>query len=238
MVRAILEGRKTQTRRIIKLPNNAEGVNYYKPPSGKSQNGWADPGVNYWTPDPEESHPNFPYNEPWPESNHIDPCPFGQIGGKLWVRETFGVGTRPHPFEGFVDGLEYKADEGWIDEKEDLPLWFPDDVPDDFYADYNKNGWTASIHMPRWASRITLKITNIRVERLQDISEDDCKAEGVTPNSVLTKDKNPFKNDITRLGPLFEGSYRGAFISLWNSINTKRDWDSNPWVWALEFEQC
>ena len=89
--------------------------------------------------------------------------------------------------------------------------------------------WLPSIHMPRWASRITLEITNIRVERLQDITQEDAKAEGVDPWFPKTESlKDLFTN----------GSYRNGFHELWDSINAKtHPWDSNPWVWVIEFRK-
>jgi hypothetical protein len=84
--------------------------------------------------------------------------------------------------------------------------------------------WRPSIHMPRWASRITLRITDIRVERLQDISEDDAKAEGVGY-------KNPGYLPGTK------GNWIGSFAYLWNKINGPGAWEANPWVWVVAFER-
>lgn len=87
--------------------------------------------------------------------------------------------------------------------------------------------WSPSIHMPRWASRIDLEITRVRVERLQDISESDARAEGVDLNDWYTESPDPNKSP-----------YRYAFAQLWDSINAKKHpWSSNPWVWVIEFRK-
>jgi hypothetical protein len=160
MVQAILEGRKTMTRRVVKP----------QPPSGE---GIA--GVRF---------------------------PFGQIGEILWVRETWAPA---------LDTIAYKADYS------EFLLNKPE----------NKGIWKASIFMRKDACRIKLRITNIRVERLNDISEEDAKREGVTLRGNIIKENNP---DFTH-------AYRFAFCLLWESINGKRSWDQNPWVWVIEFER-
>jgi hypothetical protein len=131
-------------------------------------------------------------------------CPYGTIGDRLWVKETHHVRDA-----GYVDGtgrdIVYKADD------EDFPY-----------------GWTPSIHMPRWASRITLEITDIRVERLQDISEEDAKAEGVGAHGGWNADETEYGVNA-----------RGPFSRLWDSINAKSyPWASNPWVWVIEFRRA
>jgi len=137
----------------------------------------------------------------------IDTCPYGQPGDRLWVRESWyqrGRWKKIIPPEGVFEG-----DTEW---------------DGDFAADYPthgeiKEGWRKrpSIHMPRWASRITLEITAVRVERLQSISTDDAIAEGIDHKSM---------ND-----PRIE--YRW----LWESINGPGSWDKNPWVWVVEFKR-
>jgi len=113
-------------------------------------------------------------------------CPFGQVGDRLWVRETFA----PCDFGDYM----YRADYGQLS---DVAI-----------------KWKPSIHMPRMASRITLEITGVRVERLQDISEEDAITEGI-----------PYQ------GNQFDTI--GAFSDLWNSVYS--NWDANPWVWVVEF---
>lgn len=122
-------------------------------------------------------------------------CPYGQPGDRLWVRETWCyVGeVVPEPIE-----CIYKATD---------PDW--------------QGGWTPSIFMPRWASRITLEVVSVRVERVQNISEEDAKAEGVIPLEPRT------------------GLYRCEFERVWDSINARRgySWDSNPFVWCVSFRR-
>jgi len=142
----------------------------------------------------------------------VTPCPYGVPGDRLWVRETFVQG---HP-----------SDAGEV--RYDLPLryWYRADGDLDMWAGEDGHAgdvpWRPSIHMPRAASRITLEITDVRVERLQAISEEDALAEGV-----------PFvQNDP------FERTARREFQDLWDSLNAKRaPWASNPWVWCLTFKR-
>jgi hypothetical protein len=144
---------------------------------------------------------------------HYMPCPYGKPGDRLWVRETFGHGCElcgvrfplaPH--------LKYKADG-------------------------NKCGcsvaWRPSIHMPRWASRLTLEVTAVRVERVADISEADARAEGITDGGCLTCGKNePCGCDDPK------PDARDSFVWLWDSINAERGygWSVNPFVWVVEFK--
>jgi hypothetical protein len=135
-----------------------------------------------------------PYITGVPEAVRVK-CPYGMPGDRLWVRETF-----------WTDGDEviYRSDPGA--EKE----------LDSAFTGLN---WKPSIHMPRWASRINLEVTGVRVERLCSISEADALAEGCCP----------FSDDF--------GSYhaRVAFCQLWESIYGPESWDANPWVWVVEF---
>ena len=162
MVRALLAGTKTQTRRVVKVPKRMEGVTS---PAGAL--------VDF-------------------------DCPYGRPGDRLWVRETFSYDAKLH----------FRGDRG--------PCWYwADGNPE--YGDWTKP--RPSIHMPRWASRITLEITGVRVERLQSISEEDALAEGAT----LHKDKDP------------DYGYAGWYRALWESINGPDSWAANPFVWVIEF---
>jgi hypothetical protein len=149
-------------------------------------------------------------------------CPYGQIGDRLWVRERFSLA-----YEG-----QMETDTGYIDVNPLIP--YQDKIPKElqenlcvsYYADFNSpleagDGYWPSIFMPRWASRITLEITSIRVERVQDISEQDAIAEGINP------EEHPFDAP-----PIMQ------FALLWDSINAKRgySWGSNPSVWVVEFK--
>jgi len=182
MVRAILEGRKTKTRRVVKF----------------DESGRVRLGKRCW-------HIEDP--------NVILGCPYGQPGDRLWVREAWSqFAPRPKPGAGVPENacIDYRADYSASALRRGLDS---DGDP------YKPPSWCPSIHMPRWASRINLEITDVRVERLQDISEDDARAEGIN---------NP-------LGSLA----LNIFPSLWDSINLKRGygWDSNPWVWVVEFKR-
>ena len=169
MVRAILEGRKTQTRRIVK-----DGI-----PLGN-----------------------------WNET--LNKCPYGKPGERLWVRETWAPVTI---------GYAYKADGVYIEES---PVW----------------KWKPSIHMPRVASRILLEITDIRVECLQEISEEDAKAEGLRRFAKFGVEEwggveaHPqVKNHFRWYDKPIE-----AFKQLWEHINGRESWKQNPWVWVVEFK--
>ena len=164
MVRAIQEGRKSQTRRVVKLQPIAPLSQLVDTP-------------DLWT---------FTCcDREWR-------CPYGQSGDLLWVRETW---ASPKMQKGYV---YYRADEN------DFGLT-----------------WKPSIHMPKWATRLWLRITNVRVERVQEISEEDARAEG-----VLSWEE----------GSAHGNCYDG-FAEVWDSLNTRRgySWESNPWIWVLEF---
>ena len=197
MVCAILEGRKTQTRRVVKpQPNRGSELT-------RMQDGYADGFIRAVFAQDDE-----------PNAYGIK-CPFGQHGDRLWVRETWCVGSlfddfAPRdlspPTENSRLALDYAADAKRI--------WGPED----------QGRWRPSIHMPRWASRITLEITSVRVERLQDISDFDAYQEGA-PSKAGT---------IT--GP-YCMSYKEGFRALWESIYGPGSWGANPWVWVLEFKR-
>jgi hypothetical protein len=193
MVEAILAGRKTQTRRVVKPQ-----------PSSSSKwigwiisTGWHDKnaGCAQWADD------TFPFSA----IIHKVRCPYGLLGDQLWVREAWRPLDEDMPVGLLMQGDEiyYRAD---------------------YVGDALDGKWRPSIHMPRWASRITLEIVNIRVARVQEISEAEAGSEGV-----------PALHIIYNNGP----SYRDTFKELWNSINAKRgfSWDVNPWVWVIEFKR-
>lgn len=218
MVRAILKGSKTQTRRIVKPA----------PPSNTVAMGrWQDPGPEpaYWAfmrDGPAE--PDHPFGgaelhgEPWR-------CPYGQPGDRLWVRETWAI--VPRTAYARSDGVQQTLR--------------PDDDHDAviYRAGWDRSDsgfrWRPSIHMPRWASRITLEITGVRVERLQDISEADAIAEGIEPD-VQPGDSVPlwrnYRTGNTTASPAY------SYESLWESINGPGSWDDNPFVWVVEFKRA
>lgn len=198
MVRAILEGRKTQTRRVVKFPLAYRA----KPPTREEAiHRYGKGGV-------------FTL-----EAGFFDArCPFGLPHDRLWVRETWSTTTKGNGVR-----TVYRADGVKDDSGDRHGWWFGERfVQGDFK-------WTPSLFMPRWASRITLELTGVRVERLQDISEEDARAEGVYPPTAGTDDD----------GHHFDaGDFRGGFRALWDSINAKRGygWAANPWVWVLAFK--
>lgn len=179
MVRQILNGRKTQTRRIIKPQPNEFGLSM-----------WPD-GSRWLT------------VEGYPAK-----CPYGQPGDKLWVKETFCDGR----------GLDIaRPEDGITSTGAPAPQWIY--RADEKFQLPNGTHWKPSIFMPRDASRITLEITKIRVERLQDISEEDAKAEGIDwRDGDLCKPQTRYKQ-------------------LWESINGLDSWKENPWVWCISFRR-
>lgn len=161
-------------------------------------------------------------------------CPYGKPGDRLWVRETWAqiwkyegcIGedtTEPYNCS-MCSGcrIEYRADT-----KNSCPGDWPESMAKE---DDEAPRWKPSIHMPRWASRITLEITNMRVERLNDITEEDAKAEGA-------KEKHNIFHDAIQ-AHIGNVAIRN-FAVLWDSIYSKRGlgWDANPWVWVIEFKR-
>lgn len=212
MVRAVLEGRKTQTRRIMKV----------QPEVIPQESECGAPG--FW----------IPWNEGKTMVRNKDmriACPFGLKGDRLWVRETFRVHSRATD----VATLVYRASErqSWTQQTHRVPA-----------VNCNKpvspENWTPSIHMPRWASRITLEITGVRVERLQDISESDAVAEGIEP-LPLEPGMPQFYHEYFPIG-IKNGlrcnmSAASSFSGLWEAIYGKESWQANPWVWVVEFKR-
>lgn len=201
MVLAILEERKTQTRRIVKPQPIGD---LFKECGGDKF---------------EDVHAVLF------DGNRIG-CPYGQTTDQLWVRENF---SGPHCMES-RKGCAAVPPGKWA---RSSSIWYwADGYPQD--GDWTKP--RPSIHMPRWASRINLEITWVRVERLQDISEADAQMEGAD----CLQTENCDVNDRTLLAlPLMndEQPYRNGFALLWESINGPGSWDANPWVWRIEFRR-
>ena len=191
MVRAILAGTKTQTRRVIKPQPKTEYAGSF---------GNFDAGFGYV----------FSGEDKWRY------CPYGGPGDSLWVRETWAVAEcfdaiKPSKLNLTARNVEYRAGPKKIG-----------------YLGLVRGKWRPSIHMPKWASRITLDITDVRVERLQGISEEDAIAEGCGNVHATGVGKNGANFDM-----LWDDS---GFAMLWESINGKEyPWESNPWVWAVGF---
>jgi hypothetical protein len=132
-------------------------------------------------------------------------CPYGVPGDRLWVREAWVVSGQ---FDELPPrGLSSSSRAFYLADGE-TPVWF------------NRGRYRHARFMPRWASRITLEITGVRVERLQDISEDDIQSEGITNGVYLTEQKR-----------------RAEWQQLWESINGAESWVANPWVWVVEFKR-
>lgn len=199
MVRVILQGRKTQTRRVMRpQPPPIAGL-YFRHCGHGLWAGYMPPGEPADIPEV-----RAPY----------------EVGDTLWVRESFAnIAIR-----GYDPTYLYRAD------GDELP-------PFDLRATDNR--WRPSIHMPRTIARLFLRVTGVRVERVQDISEEDAAAEGVTeraypgtPNAHDPADKIVWVADDRAL-------LSGGFGALWDHLNYKRGfgWDADPWVWAIEFER-
>jgi hypothetical protein len=188
MVRAILDGSKTQTRRIVKpQPNGAWSTD----PCVAMKN-----GLLHWA-----------MNTPSGKVIISDlKCPYGKPGDQLWVRETFHtslIGDAGTAIT-YKAGPELSKEEPWHNFTSDVNAY-------EWTAKKYKKNWMPSIHMPRWASRIQLEVLNVRVERLQDISNDDAIDEGTSGVDY--------------------------FVDLWKNINGPESWDANPWVWRIEFQK-
>ncbi len=201
MVRAILDGRKTQTRRIMKpQPEPCPRGGHWWPSNvfktmlhveDEMQNGKGGWGGLVG-----------------------DACPFGDVGDRIWVRETWADAGASAP-----DLKLYRAN-------------YPEHVPSIYenVPPAKEIRWTPSIHMPRTASRILLEITDVRVERLNSISQEDAQAEGL---------------ELTGWRPTYSDPDSGGevmtpydnFAELWSSIYGDESWQANPWVWVIEFKR-
>nr|WP_301290861.1 hypothetical protein [Robbsia andropogonis] len=197
MVRAILDGRKTQTRRVVKL----------------NVTGRAQRGKRQWHID---------------DPDAVLACPYGQPGDRLWVRETWrgivDINPPDEPLEFSV--ARYVPEQKYCRRVE-------------YLATHDRDGklWRPPLHMPRWASRILLEITDVRVERLQNCTQSDAVDEGIErsrasfmPHGFRLYDK---PGNVYGTDPI--ESYR----SLWDILNAARGygWDTNPWVWIVSFKR-
>ena len=206
MVRAIQEGRKTQTRRVVKPQPSEKGEDELNPGDVVFQISTERKLMKL-----KESRGEGMRRAGLLNGYNYN-CPYGRTGDRLWVREAWSVGYEydhlPPKSILKTSRIQYEAG----------PL---------FFEPHNRGKTRPSIFMPRWASRITLEIAGVRVERLQDISESDAEAEGCEG----------------WYDPLVEGCTDGrnpsdVFQELWDSINGKKHpWESNPWVWAIEFKK-
>ncbi|WP_427226984.1 hypothetical protein [Yersinia enterocolitica] len=153
-------------------------------------------------------------------------CPLGAVGDQLWVRECFRVHSRATD----VATLVYRASErnSWTEQTRRVPV-------SDCNRPVSPEKWTPAIHMPRWASRINLLITGVRVERLNDISDADAMSEGIDADRLAeSQDHYDCIADHNMTG---RPTAKGYFSSLWQSIYGEENWEANPWVWVIEFER-
>ncbi|EMF20553.1 hypothetical protein [Citrobacter freundii] len=224
MVRAILDGRKTQTRRIMKV-QPSDGFH-------PTHNGYdLDLNAHWYTPGVVDKNG---YLQPAKkdvfgvaDENEGYTCPFGAVGDRIWVRETY-----QGPLFDYEHMESYLEDSSKF-EKPEFCVYRADGNPAPEFYDADDNlhcGWRPSIHMPRWASRLTLEITGVRVERLNSISQEDAQAEGM---------------ELTGWRPTYSDPDSGGevwtpydnFAQLWESIYGEESWKANPWVWVIEFKR-
>jgi hypothetical protein len=215
MVRAILAGKKTQTRRVV-IPQPAAGCRF-------EMNGAGTHALHLGPPLTADS-PAFCCVPVGPKYlDHRLACPYGADGDRLWVRETWQAWRQ----------INVEYDEWEVETDVELMR----NATLEYRATSDSLGpWRPSIFLPRWASRITLEITEVRVQRLQDISEDDALAEGCSGH-----DPDP----VDQGGAIYAWKGRSSapcprahFLALWDGINGKRaPWASNPWVWAITFRR-
>lgn len=218
MVKAILAGTKTVTRRVMKpqptlLPDDQPRLSP-----------WDDSGF-HWASTKAQSMVSL-------REAHCF-CPYGLKGDILWVRETWRTFERPDG----SDGIRFRADDAFVAIDNTL-------AAADLWIDAHDNGkhvndWRPSIFMRPWMSRIKLEVTGIAVARLQEITEEQAKAEGVTPLTSIGADQPLAGEDRGRT----QGShpYTLAFAVLWDTINSDRAgcaWKDNPWLWAVSFRRA
>ncbi len=177
---------------------------------------------------------------PWPAERIGEVCPFGGAGSRLWVRETWRT-SAVQDKSGISRAIEYRADSVKRVGNHDEIMGLQNRMRD-------LDGWRASVVMPHWASRVTIEVLGVKIERVQGISQEDARAEGLSP---ITKDNGrtikygiPDRDGLPGTDddgwPWTEWCVdpRDAYRRLWDSINLKRaPWNSNPWVWAISFKR-
>jgi len=209
MVRAILDGQKTQTRRIIQSAAKNMQARGHEVISHR------EPGDKWYGDHVYSMRDRSGVWQDFTNEEFLAKCPFGQPGDRIWVREAFRVmGCATD-----VARLMYKASErnSFTESTRTVPVASCTKQP--------SQKWTPSIHMPRWASRITLEITDVRVERLNSISEEDARAEGCAGGHDSIPDYH------------YSATPHEHFHHVWTSIYGAESWQANPWVWVIEFRR-
>lgn len=206
MVNAIRAGSKTQTRRTIDRLSGLGRITEFGPSDT--------PGFKWHFRDRRRR-----WQELHDDAELLALCPYGKVGDRLWVRETWAAYTTP--------GHEYPDDCDLLDDiaPRDMPEQYGTTRSDCVYRADGESfppKWRSSLTMPRWASRLTLELTDVRFERLHDISEADAQAEGIAPDRATDHPR---------------GVWYTAFMHLWNEINRRDAWSLNPYVWALTFRK-
>ncbi|QRE78059.1 hypothetical protein [Methylobacterium aquaticum] len=237
MVRAILEGRKTQTRRTLKVQPRGHHWEFLQSYQLRCRLFGTGNGLC-------ARFSHHIKENPLEDCVQWVRCPYGQPGDRLWVRETWQVVRETTDYETGGESDIYDWPGTLEEARQHLNgdarfstksgLYYAADGEDvnpcNFYDLIGLKGevlaeremrWRSSIHMPRWASRILLEIVSVRVERLQDISKDDIKAEGGCQREMMAFGPNPAE----------------AFPKFWDSINGAGSWDASPWVWVVEFKR-
>lgn len=207
MVRALLDDRKTQTRRLMKVQPENPGLGLRHIVESTNSD---DIGKYFWS-QSDACGANKSRSKAFP-------CPFGQVGDRIWVRETFMdlTGTGIEATTGKFEGFAYRAETA------------PGSYGDEVRKEYGLK-WTPSLHMPRKACRILLEITSVRVEQLKDISQSDAIAEGGPPS-------HPSIDAVSRdYG--FPDFSRSWFAQTWQHIYGEESWQDSPWVWVIEFKR-
>jgi hypothetical protein len=226
MVRAILEGRKTQTRRIIKpQPPECVGKVFCEhfEPTVIDRHGEMRPGAEIFGAYDEDGE--------WGAK-----CPYGQPGDRLWCKEThyrWGLWKK--------NGLSESGRQKWKFVPYNDEVLFPEAPPPSVFGNSVREclGWFTrpSLFMDRKASRILLEIVSVRVERLQDISQADCIAEGIE----RLKSGRGWYDPTLGKGAVHFGHYlstaKDAYATLWDDLNGTGSWDLNPWLWVVEFKR-
>lgn len=235
MVRAILDGRKSQTRRIVKPHKaNADGicmVGYEDAPEQFAKATW----------------PYCLFGDGITDENGCDhpiPCPYGSAGDRLWVRESFSIIDDPASVDPSDPNDDGDVERWGVCRKRgrDGERWVVDykaDNPQRMMDITGQRKWTPSIHMPRWASRITLEITGVRVELVQDISEIDAMAEGTGRYAYDPIVGHQWYPEIgqPKCQSGIAANAKECFQIAWEAINGHESWESNPWVWCVEFRR-